>query len=114
MTGSVYADALGRLGFGRLVPDETTQSVLNDAIFNELCQGVFLPATTDAFVRAIEELASRDADCVILGCTEIPLIVSHANSPLPVLDSTRLLARYAVMEAISERPLVPDHGWLRN
>jgi aspartate racemase len=82
MTGSVYVDALRRRGFERLVPDETTRSALNDAILDELCQGVFTPSTTDA--------------------------------PLPVLDSTRLLARYAVMEAVSDRPLVSDHGWLRS
>ena len=114
MTGSVYVDALRRRGFTRLIPDERTRSVLNAAIFDELCQGVFTSSTTEAFIGAIEELASRDADCVILGCTEIPLIVSDTNSPLPVLDSTRLLARYAVMEAVSDRPLVSDHGWLRS
>jgi aspartate racemase len=113
MTGSVYATALHRRGFERLIPDEPTRAALNDAIFDELCQGVFTPSTTAVFVRAIEELASRGADCVILGCTEIPLIVSDANSPLPVLDSTRLLARHAVLEAVADRPLAAAHGWLR-
>jgi aspartate racemase len=64
------------------------------------------------FVGAIDELKSRGADSVILGCTEIPLIVTSANSPLPVFDSTRLLAKYAVLEAISERPLEIKSGWL--
>ena len=50
---------------------------------------------------------------MILGCTEIPLVVSAANSPLPVLDSTRLLARQAVREALSETPLPTRAGWLR-
>jgi len=48
---------------------------------------------------------------VILGCTEIPLIVNPENSPLPTFDSTRLLAKYAVREAINDRPL-PKSGWL--
>ena len=48
---------------------------------------------------------------MILGCTEIPLIVTSDNSPLPILDSTRLLASYAVREAIDERP-APGPGWL--
>ena len=113
MTGTVYENALRRGGFDRLIPDEATRATLNQAIFDELCQGVFTPGTTDRFVRAIEELASRGADCVILGCTEIPLIISDTNSPLPVLDSTRLLARHAVLEAVSDRPLVSDHGWLQ-
>lgn len=89
-----------------------TRADLNDAIFNELCLGIFEPETTDLFVRAIDDLRRAGADCVILGCTEIPLIISEANSPLPVLDSTRLLASYAVREAIKEKPLSVEHGWL--
>jgi aspartate racemase len=112
MTGTVYADALRRRGFNLLIPDELTRSRINHAIFEELCRGVFEPATTELFLRAIEEMGSRGADCVILGCTEIPLIVSDSNSPLPVLDSTRLLARYAVEEAVDDRPLPSGKGWL--
>ncbi len=114
MVGTVYADALRRRGLNHLIPDERTRTRMNQAIFEELCQGVFRPATTDFFLRAIEELRLRGADCVILGCTEIPLIVSDSNSSLPVLDSTRLLARYAVMEAVDERPLPSGNGWLHD
>lgn len=112
MTGTVYAGALHRRGLQRLIPDEPTRSMINDAIFDELCRGVFSSATTDLFLRAIEGLSSKGADCVILGCTEIPLIVSDANSSLPVLDSTRLLAKYAVREAVNDRPLPSRNGWL--
>jgi aspartate racemase len=111
ITGPVYANALERRGFARLIPDEATRRRLDDAIFQELCLGVFKPETTALFVRAIDEFAARGADCAILGCTEIPLIVSDENSALPTLDSTRLLARYAVAEAIDERPL-PARGWI--
>ena len=113
MVGTVYADALRRRGFDHLIPDERTRSRVNQAIFEELCRGVFKPETTDLFVRAIEEMGSNGADCVILGCTEIPLIISDSNSSLPVLDSTRLLARYAVTEAVDDRPLPSGTGWLR-
>jgi aspartate racemase len=85
---------------------------LNAAIFNELCQSIFNAETTQRFVNAIEDLKTRGAECVILGCTEIPLIVSEANSPLPVLDSTRLLAKYAVNEATSDRPIEIQSGWV--
>jgi aspartate racemase len=112
MTGRVYPEALARRGFERVIPDEATRATINDAIFEELCQGVFEPDTTRVFVEAIDALRLEGADCAILGCTEIPLIVSHANSPLPVLDSTRLLASYAVREAVSERLLAPLGGWL--
>jgi len=113
MTGTVYADALQRRGFDRLIPDEPARAMIDDAIFDELCLGVFKPETTAGFVEAIEDLGSRGADCVILGCTEIPLIISESNSSLPVLDSTRLLAKYAVKEAADNRLLSSEDGWVR-
>ena len=112
MTGPVYETALKNRGFERLIPDDRTRELLNTAIFEELCLGIFQQSTTDLFVSAIDDLKSRGADSVILGCTEIPLIVTSANSPLPPFDSTRLLAKYAVQEAISERPIDMKSGWL--
>ena len=85
---------------------------LHAAIFDELCLGVFESSTTEHFLRAIDELKSRGAECVVLGCTEIPLIVTPENSSLPTLDSTRLLAKYAVREAINDRPIDIKSGWL--
>ena len=113
MTGPVYRRALESRGLNRLIPDEGTRDRINAAIFEELCQGVFSATTTEIFVRAIEVLKDRGAECVILGCTEIPIIINAENSPLPVLDSTRLLARYAVREALHERPASVETGWLR-
>jgi len=112
MTGPVYETALKKRGLEKLVPDEPTREQLNAAIFDELCVGIFNASTTDLFVRAIEDLKSRGAECVILGCTEIPLIITDGNSPLPAFDSTRLLAKYAVREAVSERPISLKSGWL--
>ena len=112
MTGPVYRAALEKRDLERLVPDEPMRERLNAAIFDELCMGIFNTGTTDVFLGAIEELKSRGAECVILGCTEIPLIVTPENSPLPALDSTRLLAKYAVLEAISDRPIDIKAGWL--
>ncbi|HKU78021.1 MAG TPA: amino acid racemase [Pyrinomonadaceae bacterium] len=111
MTGPVYRSALEKRDCELLVPDEPTRERLNAAIFDELCMGVFNTSTTDYFLQAIDDLKSRGAECVILGCTEIPLIVTPENSSLPILDSTRLLAKYAVREAISDRPLTKT-GWL--
>jgi len=113
MTGPVYANALEKRGMERLIPDEPVRGRLNTAIFDELCQGRFPQATTAAFIEAIEDLKKRGAECVILGCTEIPLIITEANSPLPVLDSTRLLAKAAVGVAIEEGPLEVEGGWVR-
>lgn len=112
MTGPVYAKALEKLGLECLIPDEPTRERLHAAIFDELCQGVFNVQTTELFLQAIDELKSKGAECVILGCTEIPLIVTPDNSPLPILDSTRILAKYAVFEALNERPITTKAGWL--
>jgi aspartate racemase len=111
MTGPVYAAALEKHGIGRIVPNETRREQLNRAIFDELCLARFLPSTTDMFIDAIHELKADGADCAILGCTEIPLIITDENSPLPTLDSTRLLAKHAVRLALSDAPL-PAGGWI--
>ena len=112
MTGPVYERALKQRGLEKLIPDEATREKLNAAIFDELCNGIFNQGTTEVFLNAIEDLKSRGAECAILGCTEIPLIVSAENSALPPIDSTRLLAQYAVREAVSDRPIGIKAGWL--
>lgn len=112
MTAPVYPKALQKLGLQCLTPNERVRKQLDAAIFDELCQGIFNAQTTELFVQAIDDLKSKGAECVILGCTEIPLIVTSANSSLPTLDSTRLLAKYAVREALNERPISIKAGWL--
>jgi aspartate racemase len=110
MTGSVYPRALERHGLTVRCPDESWHEQINRAIFDELCRGVFLPTTAAQFINAIRSLG--DADCVILGCTEIPLIINDDNSPLPVLDSTRLLAACAVRHALAEPTPARGGGWI--
>lgn len=112
MTGEVYANALTQIGAERLVPQEPVREKINAAIFDELCCGIFKPETTAVFIAAIQELKSRGAECVILGCTEIPLIITPENSPLPTLDSTRLLAKYAVAKAMESEPIGIKADWL--
>ena len=112
MNGPVYARALEKRGLKRSLPEESMWDDLNNAIFDELCQGIFRTQTTALFLRAIDDLRSKGADCVILGCTEIPLIITSANASLPVLDSTRLLATYAVREAVNDRRITIKGGWL--
>lgn len=111
MTGPVYPKAFDRYGFKKLVPDESTRHKINEAIFEELCQSVFKEETVEVFINAIKDLEAQGAECVILGCTEIPLIINRENSVLPILDSTRLQARYAVELAISGKRL-PESGWI--
>jgi aspartate racemase len=105
MTGPVYPGALGRRGLEWAVPSEEDRSLVNAIIFDELCLGTFRDESRDAYVRIIDKLAEQGCDSVALVCTEIPLLVTAEVSPLPILDSTRLLAKAAVEVAIGERPM---------
>ena len=105
MTGPVYPGALGRRGLDWAIPDEADRTIVHDIIFDELCLGVFTDESRGAYVRIIDKLAGQGCDSVALVCTEIPLLVTAYDSPLPILDSTRLLARTAVEVAIGERPM---------
>jgi len=108
MTGPVYPGALRRRGLDWEIPDAEDRATIHRIIFDELCLGIFTDESRAAYVAIIERLAARGCDAVALVCTEIPLLIDEANSPLPILDSTRLLARAAVDVALGERPLP---GW---
>lgn len=110
MTGPVYPGALGRRGIGSETPDEDDRKIVDDIIFGELCLGVFTDESRAAYVRIIDKLAQRGCDAVALVCTEIPLLISDEVSPLPTLDSTRLLAAAAVEVALGERPMPQWRG----
>ena len=92
MEGPVYAKELVR-------PDPAERAQINRIIMDELVCGVFKPAAVRYFQEVIEKMKRAGCDAVVLGCTEIPLIINDANSPLPTLDSTRLLARAALRRA---------------
>lgn len=111
MTGSSYEKAFEKFSLNKITPDPSVQSKIDKAIFDELCQSEFKPDTVNYFLKAIDELKEQGAECVVLGCTEIPLIVTPENSSLPTMDSTRLLAKYAVRVAIGN-PSLPNSGWI--
>jgi aspartate racemase len=100
MGGPVYAEWLGRLGIDTVVPEAADFETVDRIIFGELVDGVFTDASRAEYYRVIRRLAERGCDAVGLVCTEIPLLVRPEESPLPTLDSTRLLARAALMEAL--------------
>jgi len=102
MTGSVYPDALTPFGITSEIPDEEDREYINDIIFAELVNGLFPEKSRLYFNEVIGKLRNRGCDAVVLGCTEIPLIVDPSDCPLPTLDSTRLLARAAVREALGK------------
>ena len=103
MQGTAYPAAFARHGLQMRVPNGADQEVLNGLIFDELCLGKITETARAEFLRVIEELKGERCDAVALSCTEIPLIVTPANSPLPTLDSTRLLAQAAVDVALGRR-----------
>ena len=110
MTGPVYPGALGRRGMGWAVPDEADRRLIHDIIMDELCLGTFTDAARATYVGIIEKLKAEGCDAVALVCTEIPLLITRDISPLPILDSTRLLAAAAVDVALGERPLPEWRG----
>ena len=82
------------------MPSPEDQKVVDDVIFDELVHDVFRDESRRRYVAIIERLKAQACDAVVLGCTEIPLLISESDSPLPTLDSTRLLARAAVEHAM--------------
>jgi len=95
----VYPEKLAARGLEYLCPDATERDEMNHIIMDELVCGVFKPEAVALFQRVFGRMKEHGCDAVVLGCTEIPLIMSDANSPLPTLDSTRLLARAALRRA---------------
>jgi aspartate racemase len=101
MEGPVYPTQLKAVGIEHLTPDRDERQRINQIIMDELVYARFLPASLAYFRSVIERLKREGCDAVVLGCTEIPLLVTPEASPLPVLDSTRLLARAALRRAVA-------------
>ena len=110
MEGPVYPRALAGRGIATELPDADDRQIINEIIFDELVNGVFSTASRQEYVRIIEQLADGGCDAVALVCTEIPLLVSPDASPLPTLDSTRLLARAAFDVAVGHRAMPTWRG----
>ena len=101
MEGPVYPQKLEAAGIEYRMPNPAQRQKINQIIFEELVNARFLPESLAYFTGIIRGLKDDGCDAAVLGCTEIPLIVNEQNSPLPTLDSTRLLARAALRKAIN-------------
>jgi len=101
----VYPSRLAPRGIDCVRPTDAERAEIHRVIMEELVRGEFRPQAAAFFQRVFGRMKGEGCDAVILGCTEIPLVMSDANSPLPTLDSTRLLARAAVRRALG-----PDAG----
>jgi aspartate racemase len=95
-----YKDKLKARGLAVLTPDAGIGE-LDFIIYDELCRGIVREESRRAYVRAIERLAQRGAQAVILGCTEIAMLIDQASSPLPVFDTTELHAKALVAAAMA-------------
>ncbi|MGB2604115.1 MAG: amino acid racemase [Candidatus Sulfotelmatobacter sp.] len=100
MEGPVYREALKAAGIEHRVPRAEQRERIDQIIMDELVNAQFLPRSLAYYVEVIRSLKDEGCDAVVLGCTEIPLLVTPESSPLPTLDSTRLLARAAVRKAV--------------
>ena len=99
MEGPVYPDKITAFGIKYMIPEVKDREKINKIIFEELVNACFTSEALTYFQGVIDELKNKGCDAVVLGCTEIPLLVTQENSSLPILDSTRLLARAALKEA---------------
>jgi aspartate racemase len=99
MEGPVYPSKLEAKGIAHKIPAKPDRERINAIIFDELVNGRFTVESRAYFSSVIDHLKSQGCDAVVLGCTEIPLLVTQEDSSLPILDSTRLLARAALRKA---------------
>ena len=100
VSGPVYSEKLEQLGIDYLRPTAQQQEQINAIIFEELVRGLQTREALAYMQQVIEQFKLQGCDAVVLGCTEIPLLIGDRESPLPTLDSTRILARAALRHAL--------------
>jgi aspartate racemase len=100
----VYPEKLSARGLACVRPSAAERDEIGRIIMDELVAGVFTPEAVASFQGVMERMKEQGCEAVVLGCTEIPLIMDDTNSPLPTLDSTRLLAQAALRRAVSAAP----------
>jgi aspartate racemase len=101
----VYPEKLLARGLEYFRPSTAERDECNRIIMDELVRSSFKPESIRYFQQVIARLKDQGCDAVVLGCTEIPLIINDTNSPLPTLDSTRLLARAALRRAVQDKAM---------
>lgn len=102
MTQDFYKKKLIEAGIDVLIPDAAGVETVNDVIYGELCLGVISEKSKEKYLKIIDGLAARGAQGVILGCTEIGLLLRQEDCPLPVFDTTRIHAEAAARRALEE------------
>ena len=102
----VYPDALAPRGIEWLRPEPGEQAEIDRIIMDELVLGIFRPEAAETHRRVLRRMAGAGCDAAVMACTEIPLILDEATAGLPLLDSTRLLARAALVRSVAEGTVV--------
>jgi len=106
MEADFYRERLTeRYGLDVIIPGEEDRNAVHSIIFDELCQGTIKPSSKEKLQQIIQSLVSRGAEGVILGCTEIPLIIKQEDVDVPVFDTTQIHAEAAINMAIDENLL---------
>lgn len=96
-----YKNKLAEQGIETIIPNEADIEYINTAIYDEMGKGIFLPERKQGFIRIINQLKEQGAEGVILGCTEIPILIQQNDSPIPVFDTTAIHVNAAVEFALS-------------
>ncbi|MBI3677276.1 MAG: amino acid racemase [Proteobacteria bacterium] len=110
MEGPIYPREFAKRGLQSLAPEEDEREIIQAIIFDELVRGSIRDGSRNRFAAVVSTMKDQGCDAVVLGCTELPMLLDDSTSPLPTLDSTRLLARAAVEVAVSEKPLPSWRG----
>ena len=110
MQEAFYLDVLRDNGLGPIVPNTTEQDVINDIIFDELCKNIATPESEAAYLDILDHLKAQGADSVILGCTEVCLLLNAHNTGLPVYDTTQIHCQAAIRAALDYRSFTPTQS----
>lgn len=100
MEGDFYPEILKHYGIETIIPNEEEKTYIHDTIFNELCQNVFTQSTRESYARIFKDLESRGAEGVVMGCTEIPLLLSDDDVDVKIFSTTELHCQAAVERAL--------------
>ncbi len=100
MEDDFYRAGLERHGIQTVIPDEEDRNTVHRIIFDELCLGVFKESSKEELKKIVEKLKERGAEGVVLACTELPLLLSQEDCDIPIFDTTRIHAEYAVNFAL--------------
>jgi len=106
-----YKDKLAAQGITTIIPGEQEIEFINAAIYTEMGKGIFLPATKEKFLDIISKLIRQGAEGIILGCTEIPLLIKQEDCPVPVFDTTKIHSTAAVEFALTHKAIL-THNYI--